>query len=224
MKKIIFLLVLAAAGGYWLLLSKPGLYFDKAAEYRVYSLHARGAVPENREAVLDKAYEKISSSELFNADRKFNIYLTGSRNEFLFFTPFQEGEHYRVSPLNGNIFIAPADFAADKMAGAPGAALSAALTGAAARELARSVVDKLKYVLMSDWKLRGYSERVTGGTGSYVPADICKGADPARLDYEYGLAVDYALRVDGISITELLNKDYSYEVVAEGLKKNTCGR
>ncbi len=227
MKKVIFLLLLAAAGGYWLLLAKPGLYFNKSAEYRNFVLHARGALPEKTEAVLDKAYEKLSVSELFSPDKKFDIYLAGGRNEFSFFTPFLAGEYYRVSPVTGAIFLAAADFAADEARTVPGAAerraLSSELAGAGARELARRLVEPLTYLVMSEWKLRGYSERLSGGTGTYQPADICKGSDPAMLDYRYGLAVDFAIRVDGLTIIELLNKNYNYEKVEEGLKKMNCG-
>ena len=227
MKKIILLVILAAAGVYWLLLEKPGLYFDKIREYRIFTLHARGALPENMDAVLDKAYNKISAAELFSQDKKFDIYLTAGRNEFLFFTPFQQGNYYRVNPARGYIYMAPSDFVSDQIRTAPGAkeykALSLEIAGAAAREMARRLVEPLKYMLMSEWKLRGYSERVNGGTGTYMPADICKGADPARLDYEYGQAMDYAIRVDGLSIVELLGKDYSYETVEKALKKMNCG-
>jgi len=102
-------------------------------------------------------------------------------------------------------------------------ALSSEIAGAGARELARRTVEPLTYLVMSDWKLRGYSERLSGGTGAYQPADICKGSDPAMLDYRYGLAVDFAIKVDGLTITELLNKNHNYEKVEEGLKKMNCG-
>lgn len=227
MKKIILLIVLALAGGYWLLLSKPGLYFDKNREYRIFTLHARGALPENMDAVLDKAYDKISAADLFSQDKKFDIYLTSSRNEFVFFTPFQHGDHYRVNPAHGFIYMALADFASDQVRTVPGAkeykALSLELAGAAAREMVRRLVAPLKYMFMSEWKLRGYSERVNGGTGTYMPADICKGADPARLDFEYAQAVDFAIRVDGLSVVDLMGKDYSYETVEKALKKMNCG-
>ena len=227
MKKIILLIVLALAGGYWLLLSKPGLYFDKTREYRIFTLHARGALPENMDVVLDKAYDKISAAELFSPDKKFDIYLTSGRYEFVFFTPFQNGDYYRVNPRHGFIYMAPSDFASDQVRTAPEAkeykALSLELAGAAAREMARRIVEPLKYMFMSEWKLRGYSERVNGGTGTYMPADICKGDDPARLDFEYAQAVDFALRVDGLSLVELFGKDYSYETVQKALKKMNCG-
>ena len=227
MKKIILLIVLVVAGAYWLFLEKPGLYFNQTREYRIFTLHARGALPENMDAVLDKAYDKISAAELFSQDKRFDIYLTSGRTEFVFFTPFQHGDYYRVNPRRGYIYMAPSDFASDQIKTVPGAqvykALSLEIAGAAAREMARRIVEPLKYMFMSEWKLRGYSERVNGGTGTYMPADICKGADPARLDFEYAQAVDFAIRVDGLSLVDLLGKDYSYETVEKALKKMNCG-
>ncbi len=227
MKKVIFLLLLAAAGGYWLLLTKPGLYYNKTMDYRNFTVNARGALPEKVEPVLDKVYDKISVSEFFSQDKKFNIYLAGGHGEFLFFTPFLHGDYARLNPLKGYIFIAAADFDKDEARAAPGAAahrdLDVEITRAAAREMARGVVEPLSFLLMDEWKLQGFSERLSGGTGEYQPPDICKSEDPAMLDFKYGMAVDYAIKVDGLTMTELLRKDYKYENVRDAVKKQNCG-
>ena len=227
MKKLLFLLIVAAAGGYWLLLTRPGLYYDKTLEYRCFTLHARGALPEKTDAVLDKVYDRLSAAEFFDQDNKLNLYLTGGPHEFSFFVPFQASAYARVNAVSGAIFLAVSDFTADEVRTAPGAsahrALSAEIAGAAAREQVRRTLKPLSYLLMDDWKLRGFSERVSGGTGEYQPADICKSDDPAMRDFKYGLAVDYAVKVEGMSMTELMNKDYSYENVAEAVKKVNCG-
>ena len=229
MKKTMLLLIAAAAGGYWLLLSKPGLYYGKSLEYKNFTLRARGYLPDRMDFVLDKVHEKISAAELFTPDKKFEIYLPGSRSEFLFFTPFQKGEYSRVNPFSGAIFVASADFPADRARPAPGAAgyrtLSDELAGAAAREMVRRAVRPLTYLSMRDWKVRGYAERLSGGTGAFTPADICSGKDEdaAFLDYKYGLTVDFAMKEEGISFAELLTRDYSYESVAGRLKKMHCG-
>ena len=225
MKKILVLLVVA--GAYWLILAKPGLYFNKSAEYRGFTLYAHGSLPEKTDIVLDKVYDKISTSDFYTPEMKFNIYLTGGRGEFSFFTPLLHGEYVRVSPLGGAIYVAAADFAADEVRTAPGAPahrpLSAELVRAAAREMTRRILEPLSYLVMSEWKLRGYSERLSGGTGEYQPADICKSDDPAMLDFKYGLALDYAIKVDGVSMRELMTKEYAYEKLEEGVKKQNCG-
>lgn len=227
MKKVLFLILLAAAGGYWLLLTRPGLYFDKKLEYRCFTLNARGALPEKTEAVLDRVYDKLAASDFFNADKILNIYLTGGPNEFSFFAPYQASAYARVNAASGAIFIAAADFAADEVRTTPGAparrTLSSEIAAAAAREQVRRTLKPLSYLMMDDWKLRGFSERVSGGTGEYQPADICKSEDPAMLDFKYGLVVDYAVKLDGLSMTEFMNKDYSYEKAAETVKKLNCG-
>jgi hypothetical protein len=205
------------------------MYYGKSLDYKNFTLRARGELPSNAEGVLDKVYEKISASELYKPEKKFDIYLPGSRNEFVFFTLLQNGDYSRVNPYNGAIFIASADFGADRARPAPGAAayrtLSDELTAAAAIELVRSAVEPLKYIFMKEWKARGYAERLAGGTGAFTPADICSGKedDRALLDYKYGLTVEFAMKEEGISFPELLNKEYSYEKAAAGVKKTYCG-
>ena len=229
MKKIIWLIVVAAVGGYGLLLTRPGLYYGKSLEYKNFTLRSRGALPEGTEAVLDRVYEKLLVSELFSPDKKFDLYLPGGRSEFLIFTPLQYGDYARVNPYNGAIFIAAADFAADRARTVPGSAeyqmLSAEITKAAARELVRRSVKPLQYLTMSDWKLLGYSELLSGGSGTFTLADSCSGKDetPGLLAYKYSLAIDLAMREEGISFADLLGKDYSYENVAMRLKKMNCG-
>jgi hypothetical protein len=230
MKKIFLLLIVAAAGGYWLVLSKPGLYYGKSLEYKNFTLKARGALPENAEGVLDKVYQKLSSAELFSEDQKFDIYLAGGRKEFLFFAPFQNGDYYRVSPFGGAIYIASADFGADQARTAPGVAayrsLSTELTRAAAAELVRRAVKPLTYLFMRDWKIRGFAERVSGGTETFKPEEICtreKASEDAFLDYTYGQAVEFVMKDEVISFSDLLGKEYSYESVAGRMKKMNCG-
>jgi len=224
MKKI-FLLLFAAAAGYCLLLAKPDLYYGKSLEYKNFTLRSHEALPENVEGVLDKVIEKISTAELYKPEQKFTIYLTGSRGEFRFFTPFQDGDYYRVNPLNGAIYLAAAEFAADRVRITPGdteyRTLSVEIIKAAATEMVRSSVEQLSYLFMRDWKIRGYAERVSGGTGAFTPADICTGknSDPAFQDFAYGQAVDFVMKEEGISFRDLLDKDYSYESVMLRLKK-----
>lgn len=230
MKKTLILSIVAVVGGYWLLRAKPDIYFNKSLEYKNFTLLARGAIPEGTDIALDNAYTKIAASEFTGPDTKFRIYLPASRNEFLFFTAFQTGDYSRVNPFTGAIFIAAADFKSDQARTAAGApdprVLNSEIAGAAARELVRRALKPLTYLAMSEWKLSGYSERLSGGTGAFTPTDICPGkADaPGLQEYKYGLAVDYAQRVDGLGFTELLNKDYSYEKAEAGLLGTHCGK
>ncbi len=229
MKKILFFLFLAAAGGYLLLQARPDLYYSNKLEYKNFTLWTRGPVPEVVESSLDKAFEKISSSELFKPDYKFDIYIPGSRNEFVFFTLFSNGEYSRVNPFNGNIFIAAPDFRADRARKAAGDSdyhsLSGEIIAAASRVLVRRSVETLTFLLIDDWKLRGYAERLSGGTGAFAPADLCSGktADPDLQDYRYGMAVDFAMREGQLTVSELMGKDLSFESVEGRMKKIQCG-
>lgn len=229
MKKILLLLVAAALGGYWLLLSKPGLYFGNSLEHGNFTLRAHAAIPGGAQAVLDKAAPRLAASELFKPDSKFEIYAPATRKEFVFFTLLQSGDYYRVNPYTGAIFLAAADFPADRARLEPGDReyhlLSDELVKAAARELSRRTIPVLTYMLTDEWKLRGYGERLAAVTGDFVPADICsseKPEDAAFQNYKYAIAVDFALKEGPYSFGELLNKDLSYESVLGRYKKTYC--
>jgi len=173
MKKIILLLIAAAFGGYLLFLAMPGLYFNRSLSYKSFTIRTRGPLPEKVEEVLDRAYEKISASGLYRPETRFNIYLPETRKEFLFFTPMQKGDFYRSNPYNGAIFLAASDFGADRVRTESGASeyhvLSIEIVAAAAREIIRSSLPALTYLVLADWKLRGYAERLSGGTGEFKP-------------------------------------------------------
>jgi hypothetical protein len=231
MKKIIFFAILAAAGGYWLLLSKPALYYGNSLEYKCFTLRARGALPEGAGFVLDRVLEKISASEFFSPDARFDIYLADGPGEYRFFAPFVPGDYARVNPVNGGIFLAAADFVADRARPAPEAAgylaLSKVIAAAAAREMVRRRLAALTYLFMRDWSVTGYGERISGGPGQFTPADICAKDAPegsALRDYEYGLAVELIMNEEKLSFADLLNKNYSYEGAERQLKKRYCGR
>lgn len=231
MKKIVFLAVLAAGAGYWLLLSRPALYYGDSLEYKCFTLRARGGLPEGAGPVLDKALEKISASELFSPDTRFDVYLAAGPGEARFFCPFAEGDYAKVNPLSGGIFLAAADFGEQRARPAPGALehrpLNNVIAAAAAREMIRRRLEPLAYIFMKDWKAAGYAERISRDPGGYVPADICSKEAPegsALSDYKYGLAVDLILNEEKISFGDLLNKGYSYEGIEKQMKRRYCGK
>ena len=231
MKKAYFLALLALAGGYWLLLSKPALYYGNSLDYKCFTLRGRGEIPASHQLALDRALERVSTSEFFSPETRFDVYIAGGQWELGFFAPFVSGYNARVSPINGGIFLAPADFEADQSLpsakGAEPRALNKVIAAAAARKMVISKVKPLTYVFMSDWEVAGYGESISGGSGRFTPPDICESEAPegsALRDYEYGLAVDLIMNVEKISFADLLNKNYSHEAIKRQLKQRYCGR
>lgn len=229
MKTIVLLFLALAAGVYALLFFQPGLYFSRSLEYRNFRLHSRGQPPSGVEFALDHAVERLSGSELYAPEQRFDVYLAGSPAEFAFFTPLMKYPRVRLNPFNGAIFLASADFPADRLRREASETdyrpLGAVLAGAAARELARRSMEPLKYLFMSEWRLGGYAEKISGGSGLFNPPDICAGReDPELQAFEYGLAVDLVLREENMGYRELLDKSYSYDLVRRRLKENVCGR
>mgnify|MGYP007111633438 CR=1 FL=1 len=226
---MIFLIVLVLAGGYALLAAKPGLYYGRSMEYRNFTLHARGDLPTGVDTALDRAIDRLGASEFFSADKKFDVYLPATPGEFRFFAPFMKNERVRLNPFTGDIFLAAADFKEDKLRREASEhdyrPLGASLAGAAARELARRMVEPLTYLTMSEWRIGGYAELISGGMGMFNPPDICAGRrdDPELLAYEYGLAVDMMMKEENEPYHEVLNKSYAYDDVRRRLTVRYCG-
>lgn len=229
MKTVILLLLACLASAWALLVAHPDLYYGQKADYRNFTLHASGQLPTGTEAVLDRVLDHLAGTEFYTPEKKIDVYLPASRGEFLFFAPLQSGERLRLNPFTGCIFIAAADFAADKALRAPGDAdytsLTYELASLSARELARRTMQPLTYLVISEWKIAGYGEKVSGGSGAFNPSDICGGqpASPALKAYEYGQAVDFVMREESVPASALFDKSYSYESVDRRLKDRVCG-
>lgn len=230
MKKLIFFLFLAVAGGYWLLLTKPSLYYGESLEHKNFTLRTRGALPAEAGVVLDRALDKISRSEFYTPDAKFTLYLTAGPGELHFFAPFIAGEYSRVNPLSGGIFLGPGEFKEDKIRRATGEQeyrfLNQAIAGATARELVRRRLEALTYVFKKDWEIVGYAERISGSSDQFKPEDICKEAaeGSAMRDYQYGMAVGIVMDQERMPFSELLNRNYSYEGFESQLKRRYCNK
>lgn len=228
MKKYLKFLLLALACVYALLLAKPELYFNKSVNYKGFTVRARGALPASMEGSLDSAAERIAVSELFSEGTQFEVILPASRRQFLLFAPLQKGDYFRVSPFHGAIFIASADFTRGEARKAPGDAkyrsLSGAIAAGAAFEMTRRKLRPLTYIFMNDWKVRGYAEILSGGTGEFTPPDACGEAlSPEQLDYKYGMILQTVLKEENTVYSELLDKNFSLQNAELRLKKAHCG-
>ncbi len=227
--KIVLAILVILGGAYALLLSKPSLYFSRSAQYRGFTLRARGAAPAGFEPALDAAREKLAACEFFREDSSFELVLVSTPGEFKFFAPFQKGEYFRVSPLGGTVFLAAADFAKSEARAAFGSGvprpLGAVVAGAAAVDLVRRSRETLSFMFMKDWLLNGYYEKISGGLGIYAPADACGdvSGDPALRDYKHGLMLDMVLRENGIGYGDLLGRNFSQEAAETRMRKMHCG-
>lgn len=227
--KIVLALLVVLGGAYALLLSKPALYFDQHAEYRGFTLRARGTAPADFERALDAAREKLAASEFFREDSSFDLVLVATPGEFKFFAPFQKGEYFRSSPVSGSLFLAAADFKAGEARPAFGSGaprqLGSLLAGAAAVDLVRRSRERLSFMFMKDWLLNGYYEKIAGSTGAYAPAEACGdvSGDPALRDYKHGLMLDLVLREDSIGYGDLLGRSFSEASAEARMRKIHCG-
>lgn len=229
MGKAITFIILAAAGIYLLLLYQPGLYFNKKVEYEMFTLHARGSLPEDYERVLDDARDRMKSSPMFRESMKMDIYLPSTSGEYSLFTPWaREGEYFRHSYLGGMIFLAAADFADREARTAPGAddarGLSGVIAGAGAFEITRMKLKPLTYISMHEWKVRGYAEIMSGGAGWFNISDACSHDDRTGLtDYRYGRILEQMLKQEDLPYEEILGRNISYKVAERRFRQDSCG-
>jgi hypothetical protein len=228
MKKLFLVLLLVCAAVYGPLLSKPGIYFNKSMDYKGFTIRTRGQLPASVEGPLNSAIERIAAAEIYTEGMKFELILPATRGQFLFFTPLMGGEYFRVNPFNGAIFLAAADFSSGEARQAPGGtqhrSLSSVITAAAAWEMTRRRVRPLTYLFMNKWKVRGYAELLSGGTGEFVPSDACaETGSPAQQDYRYGLMLDTVIKQDNTFYGDLLDKNFSRQNAELRLNKAHCG-
>ncbi len=229
MKKFLFLLLVLSGAAYLLAVRYPGVYYTDTVVYDNFTLHSRGPLGDAAAAPLSRAREKIAASEFFAPGTRFEIYISSGPGDYSFFTPFCHDHYACVDPLNGNIMLAPPQLARDSSPGVPSGGefrpFNSVVAAAATREMTRRALLPLTYLGMSEWKLRGYSELVSG-TGAHVPSDICSGtaAEGTLLrDYEYRMAVEFAMRDERISYKYLLDKTYSFEYMDGQIRKIYCG-
>ena len=227
MKKLVFFTLLLAGCVFLLLQWRPGMYFGESAVFDNFNLHSSEPLQGNAARPLTFAREKLAASEFFTPGVNFDVYMAAGPREYAFFTPFCHDEYACVNPLTGHIVIAPVDLDKDSSLGVPEGEprhFSALLAGAAARDLVRRRLRPLSYLVMSEWLLRGYAGLI-GGTGERVPEDICKGpaADGTLLrDYEYRLAVEFAMAEERITFGMLMDKNYSFESLESQMKRRYC--
>lgn len=228
MKKILITLFVVLSAVYALLLSNPALYFNKKIEYKDFTVRYRGALAGQVEGSLDSAAERIAASELFKEGERYELFVPATRGQFLFFTPLNGGEYVRVNPFHGAIFLAAANFAGGEARKKPGDAkfrsLSGVISAGVAREQTRRKLRALTYIFMNDWKVRGYAEKVSGGTGEFNPSDACvEPATPEQLDYKYGLMLETVLKEENAFYNDLLDRNFSRQNAETRMKKAHCG-
>ena len=229
MKKLIFIALLLAAGAYALLQWKPGLYYGESAAFDNFTLHSSEPLQGDAARLIVLAKERLATSEFNDPAQNFDVYLATAARDYAFFTPFCKDPNVCVNALNGHIFIGPADLNKDIILADSineTRRFSAVLAGAAARDLIRRRMRPLSYILLSEWLLRGYSGLI-GGTGERMPNEICEktfAEGTVMRDYEYRLAVEYALAEDRITFWGLLEKDYAFDPMEKLVKRRYCNK
>lgn len=227
MRKPLFIVLLLSACAYALLQWHPAIYYGESMVSDNFTLHSYEPLQGDVARLIVIAKERLATSEFTAPGDTFDVYIATAARDYAFFTPFCKDHNACVNPLNGHIFIAPVDLSKDIILAESineTRRFSAVLAGAAARDLIRRKLRPLTYMLLSEWLLRGYSGLI-GGTGERIPSEICD-KTPAEgtvlRDYDYRLAVEFALTEERITFWGLLEKDYGFEPLEKQMKRRYC--
>jgi hypothetical protein len=220
------LAIVAIGGGYLVLLCHPGVFFPFEFTRGEISLHSDEPIPpEPAGRILDEVERRLTRSPLGTPSRNndLRIYICNRRWRFVLFA----NTRYNVGgltypPLSDNIFLRTARFHANRLIGHSGRETPGTRTLGyfIAHEVMHVLISRelgpVKYWHLPAWKNEGYADFVAkGGDFDYERArdQLRKGdreLDPQRsgLYLRYHLLVAYLLDHKGVSVNDLLNRDF----------------
>ncbi len=214
---------------YGIILSYPGMFFKHKYEYNNMTISSHQPLKGDVDSIINKVNEKILHAEFFSPDFKFHFYIAKSAGQYSFLTAFKGEGYAYVSPINGNIFLASANFEKKKAnckdcEDLNERELDIIMTSAATNEIIRKRLKFLKYISSPEWKQEGYGEYIAGETGYFEPKQICNEgeANTWLKFYERKLAMEMFLIEDKRTFAEVLDRNFSYESVKKRLKKRHC--
>lgn len=100
---------------YVLILVYPNPLFAHKHEFKQFTVHSDQEIPNEIEQVLDLVTYKISQSELYNQDLKFNIFVCNDNWRFKFLTRNPNAAGLVHFVLSRNVFVRSCDIVNDKI-------------------------------------------------------------------------------------------------------------
>jgi hypothetical protein len=213
-------------GSYLALLCHPGLFFSHTFSRGGITLISDEPIPpEPASRILEEVEQRVARSPLAADSRitDLRIYICNRRWRFVLFANYR----YNVgglayAPLSDNIFLRAVHFNTNRLVGPSGRETPGArtLTYYIAHEIMHTLVARelgvVKHWRLPPWKDEGYADFVAkGGDFDYDRArEQLRRADPeldpkrSGLYLRYHLLVAYLLDRRGISVDELLKRDF----------------
>jgi hypothetical protein len=212
---------------YLVLLCYPRAFFHHSFTRRGITLYSDEPIPSGpAERILEDVERRLLQSPLASPDRLkvLRIYICNRRWRFILFANFRHrvgGLIYQ--PLSDNIFLRAANVEANRLIGPSGNEVPGqrTLVYYIAHEATHALVGRelgvVKHWVLPSWKNEGYADFVAkGGEFDYGHArDQLRRGDPefdpkhSGLYLRYHLLVAYLLEHKGISVRELLEREFS---------------
>ncbi|MFA6433485.1 MAG: hypothetical protein WCW52_02185 [Elusimicrobiales bacterium] len=225
----LFCCVLLAAAVCCGVTAYPFVFFGSSYVHKNLTLYTHEAFRENPDKFLAAIYDKISSDDFYDEAQKFEVYLAGSRREYVLLAPFCAKEPSCAHPISDKVFVAAADpeknLAYGPGAEGPGRALDRVIIHELVKTQIKNKLGFLDYAILSDWRKEGYAEHVAMETRELPPDAFCGGApgtDPALPYLKNRLMVEMLAAEDSRSYPSLMTTNYSYEGARSRVERQYC--
>jgi len=207
------LLVLSAL--YVATLLHPQMFFSWARDGASIHVHSDEPIPESAAEIISLAESRIRRSPLFDTTRTYPVYVCNARWRWNYFSGFNGRSRGFQTPLGRAIFIRPAHWATNQLAGPDGEDGPCALDMYLAHEVTHMMVaDHLGLIAarrLPVWLREGYAEYVARhDTFDYAAtrAHLIAGDEGLAVHdryWKYLLLVTYLLDREGLDVSTVLN-------------------
>ena len=210
----VFLAVGFLGGVYlFLLLYPPTLLFAHEVQYQAFTIHSDRPIDDNIQNIIDDVTVRISKSELYDENIKFNLFISNDLWKFNLFSMNQpQAGAVTYGALNGNVFFRPCDIAKNEIVPPPSWKFSRTdrplsyFIAHEATHVLEANYSKKSYLSSPTWLIEGYADYIgKGGDFDFDENVMLYKANAPELDPQQGLYRRYHLAVAHLMDTQHLS-------------------
>lgn len=217
MKKIIFSLFFITA--VFVIENIPALFINNKKSCSNFNIYYSSKVDEDKicntfESVLEK-YNFINSGNVID------IYLTDSFLKYKFFSFFSK-DAVRLNILRGFLVLSPADFEKREFVDMD-VNFNEKINEAVLRYLLFNKYSPFEYIMIDEWKIKGYSKYVSNEIQEFTAEDVCNNQIKKNyINFENMIVVKYLIEEKRYRAENLFSDNISYDVYLKEVKSRYC--
>jgi len=222
--------LLALVGMYAAILLYPNFLFAHTFTYQGFTIHSTQPIGDRILAVITKAEQNLSGSEIYDNQRTHHIYLCNGYSLYAFLAPQSRKAFACNYPLINNIFIA--NCSAEKNEAYKyneDDQYSRQLSALISHEITHTFIEKRigywKFRTLSEWKNEGYCDYVGYGKKSSLNeikssfGSIKTDARPGTVYRKYYYAVSYLIDVEHMTFDQIVSTPMSFDEVCDKIQR-----